>query len=555
MLSAAVAGCGSSTPVRAAAPLPDALAPVWSAPMETDYNAAGPASNNLAYTAHAVFLPAPDGDMTALNPTTGAVLWRAAPYPHFNFSGDAVIGGRLYAYMTNPNQKLIRLIAFNASNGAVIWRNIFVALLYRSIGLDQVAFTSRGILIQLGVDNLLFGLSLSTGRIIWHAALPANCDGGSSTVAPAAVLFLLECTGSGTRLEAIDPANGHVSWQRELARSWKPDYPIELYPIGDGEIVAETGADLRIYSPGGSLIVSRAPPLGCQGGSCAVGADGSAAVLEAGANSNVVQGISLATGQVQWRRSGELLEVGAVSTAVAGPGGILYVNAGPALAGSQTELLPAFMVAIQASTGRFNLIPVPVIPSPGTSVPAGYADGLVFVQSQTESGPTVTALRPEYLRLKGPVQLSGVAASQWPDACALLPTSALGFISAGYVSSPRPVTLAGVKWPKAVTCAYVGPGAGDPAVTLTVAWVAPTAAQAQLLQITDLGIQGSDSGPPPRVPGGYVIYGGGVSGQYDRVLITAGRAIAELTVPGNARDAIRLAPLVESRLNAIYASR
>jgi outer membrane protein assembly factor BamB len=523
--------------------------------METDYNNAGLASNNLAFTSRAVFLPAPNGDMTALNPVTGAVLWRAAPYPHFNFSGDAVIGGRLYAYMTNPNQKLIRLIAFNANTGAMVWQSVVAALVYRGIGLDQVIFTSKGILIQLGVDNLLYGLSPSTGLNIWHTSLPANCDGGGSAVAPAAALFLLECPGSGVRLESVDPATGRVSWQRVLAKSRTPVYPFELYPIGDGDIVAQAGANLHIYSPGGRLIVSRVPPLGCPGGSCGVAADGSDAVLELGANSNVVQGINLDTGQLQWRRSGELLEVGGASASVPGPDGILYADAGPALAGSQTGLLPTFMLAIQASTGRINVIPVPVVPSPGTSVPAGFADGLLFVQSQTESGPAVTALRPEYTRLKGPIQLSGVTASQWPDACALLPTTDLGFIAGGYVSSPRPVTLPGVKWSNAVTCAYVGPRAGDPAVTLTVAWVAPTAAQAHLLVTTDLGTEGSDSGPPPKVPGGYVIYGGGVSGQYDRVLIVAGRAIAEVTVPGNARDAIRLAPIIESRLNAFFATR
>ncbi len=555
IMAAAVTACGTSPGVRAAAALPDALAPVWSAAMETDYNANGVASNNFAFTSRAVFLPAPNGEMTAFNPATGAVLWRAARYPHFNFSGDAVIGGRLYAYMTNPTQKLLRLIAFDANNGAVVWQRIVVALLYRGIGLDQVMFTSKGILIQLGVDNLLYGLSLSTGQNIWHTALPANCDGGGSAVAPAAALFLLECTGSGVRLDSVDPATGRVSWQRVLARSRTPVYPFELYSIGEGDVVAQAGANLRIYSPGGNLIVSRVPPLGCPGGSCGVAADGSAAVLEAGANSNVVQGINLDTGQVQWRRSGELLEVGGAAASGPGPDGILYADAGPALAGSQTGLLPTFMVAIQASTGRMNVIPVPVIPSDGTSVPAGFADGLVFVQSQTESGPVVTALRPEYVRLNGPVQLSGVTASQWPDACALLPTSELGFIAAGYVSSPRPVTLPGVKWPNAVTCAYVGPGSEDPAVTLTIAWVAPTAAQAQLLVTTDLGIEGSDSGPPPKVPGGYLIYDGGVSGEYDRVLIVAGRAIAELTVPGNARDAIRLAPIVESRLNASFATR
>jgi outer membrane protein assembly factor BamB len=522
--------------------------------METGYNAGGVAANNFAFTPRAVFLPAPNGDLTAVDPVNGSVLWRAAPYHGWHFSGDAVIGGRLYAYMTNPHQSLIRLVAFNASNGAVAWRTEVGALLYRGIGLQQVMFTSTGIVVQLGTANRLYGLSLSSGKAIWQSGLPASCGSGSSAEAPEAVLFLLECSGSGVRLVTVDPATGRVAWQRLIATSRTRVYPIELYTTGDGDVVAQVGADMRIYSPGGSLIVNRAPPVGCPGGSCVVAADGSAAVLEAGAKSDVVQGISLRTGQVQWRRPGELLEVGGDAGAVAGRGGIVYAAAGPALAGSDTGLLPVFLVAIQASTGRSSVIPVPVIPAPGSGLPAGFTDGLIFVQSQTKSGPVLTALRPAYARLKGPVQLSGVTAAQWPDACALLQPRDLRFISAGYVSSSRPVALAGVNWPKAVTCAYVGPEARDPAVTLTVGWVAPSLQQAQLLVATELGIEGSSSGPPPRVPGGYLVYDGGVNGGFDRVLIVAGRAIAELTVPGNARDAIRLAPVVASRLNAIYAT-
>lgn len=553
ILSAAVTACGSPAAGHpAAGSLPDVLAPVWSAPVETDYNDNGLASNNFAFTSRAVFLPAANGDLTAVDPASGAVLWKVAPDQGWNFRADAAIGGRLYAYLTSPNQDLIRFIAFNASNGAVEWRTVVGVMLYRSIG-QQVMFTSRGIVVQIGAANRLYGLSLSNGHGIWLSELPAACDGGSTAVAPGAALFLLQCPGSGVRLESVDPATGRVRWQRVVAVSRTPVYPIELYATGPGDIVAQAGADLRIYNPGGSVIVRRAPPLGCAGGSCAVAANGSAAVLEAGPKSDVVQGISLATGQVQWRRSGELLQIGGASGAVAGPAGILYAAAGPALASSQTGLLPAFLVAMQASTGRSSMIPVPVVPVPGSGLPAGFADGLIFVQSQTESGPTLTALRPGYARLQGPAQLGGVAAAQWPDACRLLRPGDLRFISAGYVSSPRPVSLGGVTWPKPVTCAFVGPGAGDPAVTLTVGWVAPSARQAQLLEATDLGIEGSSNGPPPRVPGGYLIYDGAVNGGYDRVLIVAGSAIAELTVPGHAADAIRLAPLVASRLTAASA--
>jgi len=555
VLAAGASGCsaaGTRHEVTLEGVLPNRLAPVWSTGIETDFAAGGVAANVFAITDTAVVLPVSDGDLTVRDPGTGKVQWSAGPDRGWTFSGDAVIGNRLYAYMTTRNENVIRFIAYDLGTGSVVWRTQLVVDLYRGVGLQTVMFTTRGIVVQLGVANQLYGLRLSDGKGIWLARLPASCPAGDSTAAPSAAIFLLECTGSGVRLDSVDPATGRISWQRTLAVSRTAVYPIDLASTNAGEIVAEAGSTMRIFTSGGHLIATRVPPVSCPGGTCMIGSEGSEGVLQLGTNSSVVQGIDLTTGQVKWHRPGDLIASGIDSAISVDSGGTLFAPAGPFFIGDQSELLPAFVLAMRAETGRGIVLPLPLASTSGASLLVGTADGLLFVQSEGPRNPSITAFRPEHVTIAGPVSLGGVASAEWPDACALLTPADLRFISPGYVSSPRPVILSGVSWPKPVTCAYVGTHADDPAVTLTVGWIADSAGQANELVASDLAILGTTSQPPPRIPGGYLVHGSALGGGADRALVVAGRAIVEVTVPGNPGDARRLAPIVAARLQAIY---
>src|SRR5262249_50847138 len=115
-------------------------------------------------------------------------------------------------------------------------------------------------------------------------------------------------------------------------------------------------------------------------------------------------------------------------------------------------------------------------------------------------------------------------------------------------SLPRSASLPGVTWHKPVICTFVGPTTGDPAITLNVAWIAPSRQQAHEL------LPGVLDGNSRPIPGGYLVYYGAFNGGFDAALIVAGRAIVKVTVPGHPEDARRLAPLIAARLRAVYGS-
>jgi outer membrane protein assembly factor BamB len=552
LLTAGLSACSGSAASQGVTgpPLPERFVPVWTADVGTPSNAGGVAVSGYPMTSAAVVLPLPGGDLAARDPATGQVRWTIAPYPGWLFSGDAVIGDRLYADMTTPDRTLIRLAAYDLATGRVLWRTEVVAFLNREIGLQQVLFTSRGIVVQLGAANALYGLRLSDGRGSWLTRLPVSCQNGSAIATQRATVFLLECTGIGVRLDSVDPATGRISWQRVLSVNRAGAYPFDLGATSAaGDIVALAGTTTRIFSSAGRLIATRVPPVSCPG-NCTIGASGPVGVFELGANPDLVQAVNLTTGRVQWQRAGDL--IGSLNPAElpVDSAGTMFALAGSSLVAQRSALLPAFIMAMQTATGRSSLIPLPVASAGGESTLAGFDDGLLLVYVNGSQSPFVTAFRPVHVATAGPVALGGVRAGDWPDACALVKPADLRFIAAGYVSSPRAVLLSGVTWPKTVTCAYVGPGAGDPAVTLTVAWIAASAADASELVASDLAILALGPQPPAAIPGGHLVYDG--TGGVDRALIAAGRAIVTVTVPGSPADARRLAPVVAARLRASY---
>lgn len=547
MLALGASGCGTPG-TRPAAVLPDRLAPVWSADTAPDTSTFGASQSLIGIADSAVVLPVPGGDLTVRDPRTGRIESRIAPDRGWQFSGDAVIGDRLYTSMTPPTGNLARFAAYDLGTGLAVWRTDVSAQLFSATEPQNSVITPHGIVLLLAAAGELGGLRLSDGKDAWLTRLPAGCPlagvaGSPPTAAvtgsPTAAVFVLECTGKGARLISVDPASGRISWQRVLAVSRTDVYPITLDTTNAGDILAGVGNTVHVFTPGGRMIAT--PPT-CPGGGCTIGSNGSDGVLvELGTNTSAIQGIDLGTGQVRWQRTSE--PIGA-----AGPvdsSGTMYADSAPFL-GGQNELLPQFVLAMQTTTGLSTVIPLPV----ASSFPIGTADGLLFVESVWV--PSITAFRPEHVAMAGPTALGGVAAADWPDACVLLTPGDLRFIAAGYVFSPRPVSLPGVTWPKPVTCAYVGPGAGDPAVTLTVGWIAASTQQANELLASELAAVFTNDIKPSPIPGGYLVYDGAMNGGADRALIVAGRAIVELTVPGHPADARKLASIVAARLNATY---
>jgi outer membrane protein assembly factor BamB len=579
---ASATGCSAAKTQQVGPPnqiaLPNQLAPIWSAAIEPDQGLAH--VSLFAVTASSVIVPTPGGDLAILDAMTGRPERSIAPDTGWNFTSTAVIGERLYAYLktTTDDPTIARLEAYDLSTGRSLWRTDIKAQPDR-IFLSEPMITSRGIVVvqssevEPGPTDLVQGLRLADGKATW-LGLRLPCSTGSDIGTASAAVFLLECT-NGIRLVTIDPADAQVSWQHVLVANPSAYFAfnppeLSLSATNLGDIIAQTGHTASIFTPSGRLIVTRAPPSSCWTYGCDVVAAGQIGILNFDTETGPVeQAFNLSTGQVVWQQPGELI-IGPgtnylMSASSQDYGGILFARAGPSIVDEFSSLLPAFVLAMQVSTGRSTVLPLPLVgnSTSANTVFVGSTAHLLIVAEEAAENAYVMALRPENAAIRGPAVLGGVTAAEWPNACTLLTPADLRFIAAGYASAPRPVTLSGANWPKPVTCAYVGPNAGDPAVTLTIAWFASSNEQANellrsKLSVYPVGTCGRPcvTSPPPsqRIPGGYLVDDGTIEAGVDQALIVAGRAIVTVTVPGHPDDARKLAPLIAARLRTSTGS-
>jgi len=314
-----------------------------------------------------------------------------------------------------------------------------------------------------------------------------------------------------------------------------------------------------IFRKNGRLIFSRAVQLTCAGSdTCPVGDGGSTVTLtlsgDASSSPPELENINLATGAVRWQKPGDLIDL--QSALAEDSAGILYAD-GAAL--NSPPLLPESILAVQTSTGRTIVLPLPVgemryqASGPDASSVIGAADGLLIAQS---TGPNldflITAYRPEGAPTAS-TALGGSSVADWPDACTLLAPADLRFLAPGYVPVPRRLTLGGITWPRPATCSYATPGREDPVVTLTVGWVAATAQQAAEIYASALNESSANGAisPVAGTPTGaeaYLVPDTSATQQIDSVLIRSGRIIVTVNVPDDGPAAERLVPAVLARL-------
>jgi hypothetical protein len=268
-----------------------------------------------------------------------------------------------------------------------------------------------------------------------------------------------------------------------------------------------------------------------------------------------LENIALATGAVRWQKPGNLIDL--ESAMAEDSTGILYAD-GAAL--NSPPLLPESILAVQASTGRTVVLPLPVgemrfpATGPDTSSVIGVADGLLISQSY---GPyqdfRITAYRPEGAPTAS-TALGGSSVTEWPDASTLLALADLRFLASGYVPISQRLTLGGITWPRPVTCSYATPGKEKPVVTLTIGWVAATAQQAAEIYDSALNESAGNraispvSGTPTGAEAYLVPDTTSDTQQMDSVLIHAGRIIVMVNVPNDGPAAERLVSAVLTRL-------
>ncbi len=156
---------------------------------------------SLASTAGSVVAAATDGTVMALDPSNGAIQWRA------NVAAPLIAGvgsdGRLAAVITRDNQ----LVALSA--GQVLWRQSLGGQAYTA------PLVAGGRVFVLAADRAVSAYDGSTGRRLWLQQRPSE----ALVLRQAGVLLPVGnmlVAGQGGRLAGLDPASGTIRWEATI---------------------------------------------------------------------------------------------------------------------------------------------------------------------------------------------------------------------------------------------------------------------------------------------------------------------------------------------------
>lgn len=153
-----------------------------------------------------VYVGGDDGNLYAVNATTGAEIWVADTSIERDngiWGSPVVSNGRVFIL---PRNSIFR--AFNATDGTSLWnytsyRNASAVL---SIGSPAI---SNGV-VYIPIKRDLYALNESTGEKLWNFTTPSDDMSTSPTVSAVEGLVYV---GSGNKLYALHIANGTQAWQ------------------------------------------------------------------------------------------------------------------------------------------------------------------------------------------------------------------------------------------------------------------------------------------------------------------------------------------------------
>ncbi len=181
----------------------------------------GAVGGGLAYASGRVFATSGYKYLTALNPQTGAQLWKTK-LPAPARAAPTVMNEQVYI-ITLDN----RLMAFNAADGVPLWNYAGVSEATNLLGSAAPAADETLVVLPLSSGEI-FGLRPENGRIVWEDNLSAVRRAGSLgaiadirglPVIDQGVVFALSYSG---RMVAIDQVTGRRLWQREIGSAETP---------------------------------------------------------------------------------------------------------------------------------------------------------------------------------------------------------------------------------------------------------------------------------------------------------------------------------------------
>lgn len=154
------------------------------------------------------------GDLTVLDAAKGTRVWSVNVLREFRGSNPRwglsesplVTGDRVLVNAGGPNASIV---AFNTSDGKVIWKSQSDGAGYSSAVTQRVGNTNQAVFFT---DRRAVGLDIRDGRLLWEYPRVANRVANIATpVVKDNFVFLSSDYGTGSALLKLDPAGGGVS--------------------------------------------------------------------------------------------------------------------------------------------------------------------------------------------------------------------------------------------------------------------------------------------------------------------------------------------------------
>lgn len=165
-----------------------------------------------------------DGNVYALDATTGAFKWKYQAGLHGDVSSPAVSGGMVYIGSEN-------VYALDASTGAFKWK-------YTTAGAVSSPTISNGFVYVGSADNNVYALDATTGALKWKYT-----TGGTVIYSSPAVSGGMVYVGSwDSNVYALDSATGALKWK------YKTGLGVQASPAVSGGVVYVGSADGNMYA-------------------------------------------------------------------------------------------------------------------------------------------------------------------------------------------------------------------------------------------------------------------------------------------------------------------
>lgn len=181
----------------------------------------GAVGGGLAYASGRLFATNGYKYLQALNPATGAQVWRAE-LPAPVRSAPTVMDDRVYA-VTLDN----RLAVFNAKDGTPLWDYAGVSETTNLLGSASPAADATLVVLPLSSGEI-FGLRPENGQIAWEDNLSAVRRNGSiDSISDIKALPVIDqnvvyAASFSGRMVALDQVTGSRIWQREIGSTETP---------------------------------------------------------------------------------------------------------------------------------------------------------------------------------------------------------------------------------------------------------------------------------------------------------------------------------------------